>query len=154
MLARTLMPLPTLEITVTTNRPTPTSSAASVVLAFYDALAVGDVPAALDRLGDAVSWYEAPGMPYEGPEPYHGAQQVAGQVLARITADVAGLALVNREILELGRTVAVLGSYNGTATRSGRPLDLPYLHIWTITDGRITEFRQYTDTAAYRAVLG
>lgn len=139
---------------MTTPTPTPISSAASAVLAFYHALAAGDLPAALDRLGDAVTWHEAPGMPYEGPEPYHGAQQVADQVLARITADIDSLALANREILELGSTVAVLGSYNGTATRSGRPLHLPYLHVWTIIDGRITEFRQYTDTAAYRAVLG
>jgi uncharacterized protein len=148
------LPLPTLEITVTTSTPAPTGSAASVVLAFYDALAAGDVPAALDRLGDAVTWHEAPGMPYGGAEPYHGAQQVAEQVLARITADIDGLALANREILELGTAVAVLGTYTGTATRSGRLLDLPYLHVWTITDGHVTEFRQYTDTAAYRTVLG
>jgi uncharacterized protein len=139
---------------MTTNTPPPTSPAASIVLAFYDALAAGDLPAALDRLGGAVTWHEAPGMPYEGPEPYHGAQQVAEQVLARITADIDGLTLANREVIELGTTVAVLGSYTGTATRSGRPLHLPYLHIWTVTDGRITEFRQHTDTAAYRAVLG
>ena len=139
---------------MSTQTPANTNSAASAVLTFYHALAAGDLPAALDRLGGDVTWHEAPGMPYEGPEPYHGAQQVAGQVLARITADIDGLALANREVIELGTTVAVLGRYTGTAARSGRPLDLPYLHVWTVIDGRVTEFRQYTDTAAYRAVLG
>lgn len=139
---------------MTDNQAPPTDSAASMVLAFYDAVAAADVPAALDRLGDAVIWHEAPGMPYEGAEPYHGAQQVAEQVLARITADIDGLSLTNREVIELGATVAVIGTYKGTANRSGQTLDLPYLHVWTVTDGQITEFRQYTDTAAYRTVLG
>lgn len=139
---------------MTTSTPASAGSAASTVLAFYDALATGDVPTALDRLGGDVIWHEAPGMPYEGPEPYHGAQQVAEHVLARITADINALTLANREVTELGSTVAVLGSYSGTAARSGRILDLPYLHVWTVIDDRITEFRQYTDTTAYRAVLG
>jgi 2-(1,2-epoxy-1,2-dihydrophenyl)acetyl-CoA isomerase len=139
---------------MTTTASTNDSPAVSAVHAFYAALGSGDIPAALARLGDTVSWHEAPGMPYQGPEPYHGAQQVAEHVLARITADVDGLTLTNREVLGLGTTVAVLGSYAGTAHRSGQPLTLPYLHIWTVIDDRITEFRQYTDTAAYRATLG
>lgn len=28
---------------------------------------------------------------------------------------------------------------------------LPYAHLWTLTDTTITEFRQYTDAAAFRA---
>ena len=128
--------------------------AVTTVRAFYAALGSGDILAALARLGDTVSWHEAPGMPYQGPEPYHGAQQVAKHVLAPLTADVDGLTLTNREILGLGTTVAVLGSYAGTARRSGRPLSLPYLHVWTVINDHITEFRQYTDTAAYRAILG
>jgi uncharacterized protein len=138
---------------MTTTAFTSTDPAVSAVHAFYTALGSGDIPAALARLGDTVSWHEAPGMPYQGPEPYHGAQQVAEHVLAPITADVDGLTLTNREILGLGTTVAVLGSYAGTAHRSGRPLTLPYLHVWTVIDDHITEFRQYTDTAAYRATL-
>jgi ketosteroid isomerase-like protein len=138
---------------MTGNQTPPTDSAASRVLAFYDAVAAGDLPAALDRLGDAVTWHEAPGMPYEGAEPYNGAQQVAEHVLARITTDIDGLSLTNREVIELGATVAVIGTYTGTANHSGRTLDLPYLHVWTVTNGHIAEFRQYTDTAAYRTVL-
>ena len=139
---------------MTTIGSTSPSPAVQAVEAFYAALAEGDLPTALARLGDSVVWHEAPGMPYQGPEPYHGAQEVAEHVLARITADVDHLALTNREVIGLGATVAVLGSYTGTASRSRRPLNLPYLHVWTVTDGRITEFRQYTDTATYRAILG
>jgi SnoaL-like protein len=91
------------------------SPAVQAVEAFYAALAAGELPIALTRLGDSVIWHEAPGMPYQGPEPYHGAQEVAEHVLARITADVDHLALTHREVIGLGATVAVLGSYTGTA---------------------------------------
>ena len=64
--------------------------AVTAVRGFYAALGSGDILAALARLGDTVSWHEAPGMPYQGPEPYHGAQQVAKHVLAPLTADVDG----------------------------------------------------------------
>lgn len=138
---------------MTTTASTSADPAISAVHAFYAALGSGDIPTALARLGDSVTWHEAPGMPYQGPEPYHGAQQVAQHVLAPITTDIDGLTLTNREVLALGTTVAVLGSYAGTAHRSGRPLTLPYLHVWTVIDDHITEFRQYTNTAAYRATL-
>jgi uncharacterized protein len=138
---------------MTTTRPADASPAVQAVETFYAALAAGDLPTVLARLGDDVVWHEAPGMPYEGPAPYRGAQDVAEYVLARITADVDQLTLTNREVIGLGTTVACLGTYHGTAKRSGRPLILPYLHVWTVTGGRITEFRQYTDTAAYKAIL-
>jgi ketosteroid isomerase-like protein len=77
--------------------------------AFYAALADGDLPTALARLGDSVIWHEAPGMPYEGRALYHGAQQVAEHVLARIAADVDHLALTNREVIGLGTTVYAAG---------------------------------------------
>jgi len=129
------------------------SPAVHIVEAFYAALADRDLPTALTRLGDSVVWHEAAGMPYEGPEPYRGAQQVAEHVLARITADVDQLTLTNREVIGLGTTVACLGAYTGTARHSRRQFTLPYLHVWTVTGGRITEFRQYTDTATYKAIL-
>ncbi len=138
---------------MTTTRPTDASPAVNTVEAVYAALADGDLPTALTRLGDSVVWHEAPGMPYEGPAPYRGAQDVAEHVLARIAADVDNLVLANREIIGLGTTVACLGSYTGTARHSRRQFTLPYLHVWTVTGGRITEFRQYTDTAAYKAIL-
>ena len=138
---------------MTTAHPADSSPAVQAIQAIYAALADGDLLTALGRLGDSVIWHEAPGMPYEGPAPYRGAQDVAEHVLGPITADIDQLTLTNREVIGLGATIACLGAYTGTARRSGRRLDLPYLHVWTVADGRITEFRQYTDTAAYRAIL-
>lgn len=93
---------------MTTTRRADANPAVHTVEAFYAALADGHLTA-LARLGDSVVWHEAPAMPYEGPAPYHGAQQVAEHVPARITAHVDHLALTNREVIGLCTTVYAAG---------------------------------------------
>jgi len=102
---------------MSTTPPTSDGLAVGAVLAFYAAVGSGDIPAAPARLGETVSWHAAPGMPYAGPEPYRGAQQVAEHVLGPITADIDGLTLTNHEVLGLGTTVAALGTYKGGIRR-------------------------------------
>ena len=130
------------------------SASTQVVEQFYSAVAAGDVPAALAILGEHVEWHEAPGMPYRAERPYRGATEVAERVLGPINTDVDALALEVRELLDLGRDIAVVGRYAGTASASGRPIDQPFLHIWTRgPDGGVERFRQYTDTERFAAAL-
>lgn len=90
------------------------STSVALVERFYAAVAAGDPTTALEILGRHVDWHEAPGMPYAAEHPYRGAQEVAGHVLGPITADIDALALVNRELIDLGASV-VVGRYTGTA---------------------------------------
>ena len=125
-----------------------------VVEQFYSAVAAGDVPAALAILGEHVEWQEAPGMPYRAERPYRGATEVAERVLGPINTDVDALALEVRELIDLGRDVAAVGRYTGTARASGRAIDQPFLHVWTLDpDGGVERFRQYTDTERFAAAL-
>jgi len=121
---------------------------------FYNAVAVGDLPTALAILGDRVEWHEAPGMVYSAERPYRGAAEVAERVLGPINADVDALELHVGELVDLGRTVAVLGRYTGTGHASGRAVDQPFVHVWTLTDDGVVEgFRQYTDAARFTDAL-
>lgn len=130
------------------------SASTHVVEQFYSAVAAGDVPTALAILGEQVEWHEAPGMPYRAERPYRGAAEVAERVLGPINTDVDALALEVRELLDLGRDIAVVGRYTGAARASGRPIDQPFLHVWTIaSDGGVQRFRQYTDTERFTAAL-
>jgi hypothetical protein len=124
------------------------------VQAFYDAVAAGAVGDALALLGEHVDWYEAPGMPYERARPYQGAQEVAEHVLGPINEDVEGLQLKVSAILDLGGNVAAIGRYTGTARTSGRPVDQPFVHVWSVDSaGTLSEFRQYTDADAFKDAL-
>lgn len=130
------------------------SASTQVVAQFYSAVAAGDVPAALAILGEQVEWHEAPGMPYRAERPYRGATEVAERVLGPINTDVDALALEVRELLDLGHDIAAVGRYTGTARASGRPIDQPFLHVWTLgPGGGVERFRQYTDTARFAAAL-
>jgi uncharacterized protein len=47
--------------------------------------------------------------------------------------------------------VTVTGTYRGTQRATGRTLEAEFCHLWTVADGLITGFRQFTDTAAFAA---
>jgi uncharacterized protein len=42
--------------------------------------------------------------------------------------------------------VIVLGPLQGSGKATGRTLDAPYAHVWTLRDGKAVHFRAYTDT--------
>ena len=47
--------------------------------------------------------------------------------------------------------VVVLGRYAWTVRKTGRPLEGDWAHVWTIRDGKVAGFSEYTDTAAASA---
>jgi ketosteroid isomerase-like protein len=48
----------------------------------------------------------------------------------------------------------VIGHYKARYTATGETLDAPFVHVWTVQDGEITSFQQYTDTVAHSAAMG
>ena len=50
------------------------------------------------------------------------------------------------EYLDAGSTVIVLGRYTGTHRVTGKPMESAAAHVYDVTNGKITRFRQYTDT--------
>jgi ketosteroid isomerase-like protein len=41
----------------------------------------------------------------------------------------------------------LVGGYGATVTATGKSFDLPLVHVWTIQDGKIKRFVNFTDTA-------
>ena len=44
--------------------------------------------------------------------------------------------------------VVVLGYQKGRTKPTGRPYETEFVHVWTIRNGKFTEFRAYNDTAS------
>ena len=40
----------------------------------------------------------------------------------------------------------VTGRYSGAYKATGRKIDAQFAHFWTLADGEVTRFQQYTDT--------
>jgi uncharacterized protein len=116
----------------------------------YDAMARGDVGAVLGTMHPEIDWNEAEGHPYADHNPYTSPQRVAEEVFGRLMGEFDGFAVTPQKIVAEGDTVVALGRYSGTHRLSRRPLDAQFAHVWTVRDGQITRFQQYTDTAQYQ----
>ncbi len=116
----------------------------------YDAFAAGDMDTLGQLLGET-DWHEAEGMPYGGR--YTGFAEIAANVFGPIGNDVADFSAIPDEIVTVGGTrVAAFGHYRGTGAKGA--LDVPFAHIWTVTDGRMERFVQFADTHLFRQATG
>lgn len=122
-----------------------------VIKGAYAAFAEGDVPAVLGVFADDIEWHEAAGMPYGGV--YRGGEAVVQNVFGPISQDVEGFALTPEEFMSAGDTVAAVVRYTGTGKATGKPLDLPVVHVWDIQDGKVVRFRQFADTVKFAEVV-
>lgn len=122
------------------------SAAQAVIQGFYDALARGDVPAVLGQLAADVQWTEAERFPYFSGT-WVGPQAVLDKLLKPLAADWADFSARASEFIVDGERVVALGAYAGTYRRTGRSMNSPFAHVWSVRDGKIASFSMYTDTA-------
>jgi ketosteroid isomerase-like protein len=122
-----------------------------LVQGVYEAFARGDVDAVFAAMQPDIEWDESPGMPYGGV--YRGRDAIVESVFAPILADVQGFTAVPDEILPLDDArVIPRGKHGGTG--AGGPLDARFVHIWTITAGKVSRYEQLADTRSFCDAVG
>lgn len=124
-----------------------------IVRSFYDALSAGNMAHLFDRFAPEIDWREADGFPYADRNPYRTPREVATGVLARIGADWDGFTVVPDSFASHGGLVVMLGRYRATNRTTGKRLDVPVVHAWTVCEGEIRAFRQYVDTLLVRRAM-
>lgn len=122
--------------------PTPTDT----VQTLYAAFGRGDLPAILGMLDPGVEWtFHGSGLPFMGR--FVGPAAVAkwfGHV-----AEHEGIeAFEPREFLVGADHVTVIGWERTRALPKGAVFESPWIHVWTLRDGRITRFVGAYDSAA------
>lgn len=122
--------------------------------ALYEGFAAGDIPAAISGFAPGIVWNEAENLKYADGNPYVGPDAVVGGVFARIGGEFDGFTATPETWIADDGRVAVLGRYGGVHNGSGKTLDAPFVHVFTVADGRITSFQQYTDTIGWQAAIG
>lgn len=123
-----------------------------LVQSIYDAFARGDAGTVLGAFHPDIVWREAENVPYADRSPYHGPQQVAEGVFGRLMTEWDGFTASPETVIQDGDTVVGLGRYRGAFKATGRTLDAQFAHVWTVQDGLVTTFQQYTDTAQFARV--
>ena len=115
-----------------------------VIKQLYEAFAKGDVPAVLATFDERISWTEAEGFPHGGT--YVGPNAVLENVFMNLGSEWEGFSAVPEKFVDGDDVIVALGNYTGKYNATGKSINVPFAHVWTLSDGRIAKFVQYTDT--------
>ncbi|MFN6962855.1 MAG: nuclear transport factor 2 family protein [Pyrinomonadaceae bacterium] len=117
-----------------------------LIRGMYEAFAAGDVPTVLGLMDEKIDWREADNFLYADGNPYVGPQAVLEGVFMRLANDWDDFAVQPEEWFDAGDTIVVCGHYTGTSKATGRSVRAQFAHVWTMQNGKVVRFRQYTDT--------
>jgi uncharacterized protein len=124
------------------------------VQAIYAAFGRGDLPAVLEAMAEDVDWCEV-GDPadFSAFGARRGKAAVADffRTLAE-TADFTGFEI--EEMDAAGDKVFVVGTAKRVFRRSGREGQSRWCQIWTLREGKVIRFLEFTDTAAIARAYG
>jgi ketosteroid isomerase-like protein len=115
-----------------------------VVKDAYAAFLRGDVQGILDRVSNDVEWVAADVEPVAGT--YRGKAEVA-QFFQRVNETAEYPLFEPREFIAQGDRVVTLGRYRGISRNTGREFDCEWAMVFTLTDGKVSRFQEFTDTA-------
>jgi uncharacterized protein len=123
-----------------------------IVARSYDAFERGDLDAVVGDMDDEIVWEQAQGLPHGGV--YHGLAEVRRAIFEPLHDEWWDeFHAVPGDVVDAGDTVVVLGRYTGIAKGTAKRLDVPYVHVWTLRDGKAVRFRQFLDTAGWVEAL-
>ena len=126
---------------------------ARLVQRAYERMASGDLDS-LDNLFDAEIEWRLPAMghvPFAGT--WRGIQGVR-QFFQKLSETQDVVEFRPDEFIAQGDKVVVLGHFVMRVKSTGRESASDWAHVWTVTGGRITHFREYVDTAAVSRAHG
>ena len=118
----------------------------------YAAFAKGDIPTVLGGFAADIEWNEAEGFMYGGQ--YIGPNAILENVFMKFGTEWEGFSVVANQIVDGADTVLGLGTYSGKYLPTGKSMSVPFAHVWTLKDGKIAKFDQYTDTLVIAKSLG
>ena len=123
-----------------------------IIQGLYDDFATGNVPGVLGAMDANIQWTEAEGFMYGGT--YVGPNAILGGVFMKRGGEWEGVSAVPHQIVDGGDTVVGLGTYSGKYLKTGKSVTVPFAHVWTLENGKIFKFVQYTDTLVIARDLG
>ena len=115
----------------------------------YAAFGRGDVASIIAGASPDIDW-ESVGRQSDFPAlgPRKGSKEV--EEFFRIVAENEDFSDFSpREFYPVEDKVFVLGSYRLKIKKTGKPIASEWVHVFTLKDGKVTRFREHTDTAQF-----
>ncbi len=118
-----------------------------IVKQSYAAFFQGDMDAMLALYSEDVDWevYGPSSIPTTG---LHRGKDGVRAFFGKVDDLLENESFEVQEHVAQGDTVVVLGEYSWRSKVTERVVHAHFAHVVTVTDGKITRFREYTDTAA------
>ena len=130
-------------------------SGKTLMAGLYEAFGKGDMPTVLAAMDPQIHWHEAESNPYRpSGEAWVGPDAVVNELFVKLAGEWDGFTVTPVTYHDAGDTVVVEGRYTGTYKATGKAVDGQFCHVWTLKDGKIVNFQQYTDTARMQSVMG
>ncbi len=121
----------------------------------YEAFGRGDVPSVLAIFAPDIKWHEAESNPYKPDgKPWIGPDAIVANLFMRLGAEWDGFTATPIDFYDAGDTVVVECRYSGAHKATGKTIDAQACHVWKLSDGKVTSFQQYVDTAQMQAAMG
>ena len=119
----------------------------------YGAFGRGDIPGVLETMSDDVDWnIPGPaGIPTIGRRSGRSAVAEFFQTLGEAQTNEA---FEPRKFFASEDMVIVLGHYRWKVNSTGRSVDCDWVHAFTVTNGKVSSFKEFTDTAAFAEAYG
>ena len=116
----------------------------------YENFKGGDIQSLLGLLSDDAEWRlpEIENVPFAGQR--RGREEVA-QFFATLADAQETRQFEPQEFIAQGDKVVALGRYSWHVKSTGRSYGGDWAHVFTVRDGKIVGFHEYTDTAAAAA---
>lgn len=125
----------------------------TIVQDAYAAFLRGDIDTLLANVADDVDWHAVYGA---GPEvPTSGTRRGRAQVrefFRQVAENISFSRFEPQRFVATGDTVVTLGHYVAT-TRTGRSFDSDFAMVFTLRDGKISRFQEFSDSAAINAAF-
>lgn len=122
------------------------NNALQQVRALYEALSRGALGPLYEALDEAVVWefYAPAALPFAGV--WRGRADVARFWSALDLALDSRFEM--REFVVMGERVVAIGRQSGVVRATGRAYDVPVIHVWELSSGRVTRWRCALDSGS------
>jgi len=125
-----------------------------IIINMYESFAGGDVGSVLAKMDPEIEWNEAENFPYADGNPYIGPLAIAEGVFGRLADEWEDWQLTNLTLYEMNHNkVLGTGRYRAKYKENNNELDAQFAHLWTLKDGKVIHFQQYTDTKQINDVM-
>jgi uncharacterized protein len=126
----------------------------AIVRGMYEAFDRGDVAAVLGAMHPDVEWVESEALAMPTRGTHVGHRQIVEHVFDTVPRDWEEFTIIPQDFFADGNTVIVRGRVVGIAKATGRSMDAPYVHIFTLADGKLVRYTDHQDTAIWAEALG